>query len=81
MSQRRKPESWWKLKRAALERDGGCCFYCGSDEGLLEGDHYVPLSKGGGWELDNIVTACRSCNQRKGSLMPEEWWRVLRGEK
>jgi CRISPR/Cas system Type II protein with McrA/HNH and RuvC-like nuclease domain len=35
-------------------------------------DHVIPLSRGGwdGW--DNVVTACRSCNNRKGDDTPEE---------
>lgn len=34
-------------------------------------DHYVPLSKGGKHESENIVAACDSCNLRKGAALPE----------
>jgi HNH endonuclease len=38
----------------------------------LTRDHLVPLSRGGtnGWT--NVLTACSSCNTRKGNLLPEE---------
>src|SRR5207248_2644977 len=38
----------------------------------LARDHLVPLSRGGtnGW--NNVLTACSSCNTRKGNLLPEE---------
>ena len=29
-------------------------------------DHIVPLSKGGKWELSNLVTCCEPCNSSKG---------------
>lgn len=32
----------------------------------LTKDHVVPLRDGGRGTLDNLVSACRSCNQRKG---------------
>ena len=30
-------------------------------------DHVVPLSKGGKWVWENLVTACSKCNGKKGS--------------
>jgi 5-methylcytosine-specific restriction endonuclease McrA len=35
-------------------------------------EHIVPLSRGGRHLWTNVVTACRSCNTRKGSRTPEE---------
>ena len=49
-------------------RDGGKCVYCGNNDlAQLTIDHRVPLSRGGLTNQDNLVTACRSCNQRKGN--------------
>jgi 5-methylcytosine-specific restriction endonuclease McrA len=48
-------------------RDGYMCVYCGSSENLTV-DHIRPKSKGGGDTADNLVTACRPCNQAKGSM-------------
>ncbi len=58
-------------------RDGYRCQYCGRHRHdlrareFLTRDHVVPLSLGGenGWE--NVVTACSTCNNRKGSHLPE----------
>lgn len=34
-------------------------------------DHVIPVSKGGDiFNLDNLVSACYTCNQRKGNLTP-----------
>lgn len=55
-------------------RDSFRCQYClaagSADELTL--DHLVPSAKGGKTSWDNIVTACRSCNVRKGSRNLEE---------
>ena len=53
-------------------RDGNKCVYCGSTESLTI-DHVVPLSKGGPTTSSNCVTACRSCNQAKGSMQIDEF--------
>ena len=52
---------------AIKERDGHRCVYCGSNENLTI-DHVRPRSMGGGTTADNCVTACRTCNQAKGSM-------------
>lgn len=50
-----------------LKRDGFTCQYCGANgEGVvLHVDHIHPRSKGGGDELDNLITACIACNLGK----------------
>jgi 5-methylcytosine-specific restriction endonuclease McrA len=54
-------EDWEQL----LRKHKGRCGYCGSDTGLIEADHRVPLSRGGRNTIANILPACRSCNRRK----------------
>lgn len=58
----------WSLLRAQVfERDDYTCRYCGERNGNLECDHIQPVSKGGGHELSNLATACKSCNRRKSN--------------
>jgi 5-methylcytosine-specific restriction endonuclease McrA len=35
-------------------------------------DHVKPLSRGGDHTWDNVVSACRRCNHRKGNRLPWE---------
>jgi 5-methylcytosine-specific restriction endonuclease McrA len=48
-----------------LRRDANTCYYCGADD-ATHVDHVIAKAKGGGDELDNLVTACAQCNQLKG---------------
>ena len=60
-------------KRAKLNkfniklRDEFRCQYCGStfNHKSLTIDHVVPKSKGGSFSWDNLVAACKPCNQDK----------------
>jgi hypothetical protein len=54
-----------------FRRDNFKCQYCGSSNNLTI-DHVMPRSRGGGATWDNLVTACRHCNSRKGDLTPNE---------
>jgi 5-methylcytosine-specific restriction endonuclease McrA len=61
-------------RAAVMLRDAYTCQYCGDSPGRqnLTVDHVIPRSRGGrhGWE--NLATACKRCNQKKGSLTPDE---------
>lgn len=52
-------------------RDNYACQYCGSTSHLTL-DHVMPVSRGGKSSWENVVTACYSCNSRKGSRTPDE---------
>ena len=49
-----------------LSRDTYTCYYCSADN-ASHVDHVIPKAKGGSDDMDNLVAACASCNQRKGS--------------
>jgi hypothetical protein len=61
-----------------LERDGWCCYLCGSetprtlrgtyDDGAPEVDHVIALAAGGEHSYANSRCACRRCNLRKRDL-------------
>ncbi|MEI6847531.1 MAG: HNH endonuclease [Chlorobiaceae bacterium] len=50
-----------------LLRDGYQCQYCGTTDPPLTIDHIVPISKGGAYSWENLITACRRCNVKKGN--------------
>ncbi len=61
-----------------FSRDRRTCGYCGRRENelrprqYLTRDHILPLSRGGANTWENCVTACSSCNTKKGSRTPQE---------
>ncbi len=61
-------------KHRLFARDRHVCAYCGGHFPELEltVEHILPVSRGGRHEWTNVVTACRSCNTRKGNRRPEE---------
>ena len=63
-------------RRNVLKRDRNTCVYCGSRQDLTL-DHIIPLSKGGENSWENVVTACRRCNGRKGNRTLEQMgWKL-----
>lgn len=55
-------------------RDQFSCQYCRKKppHSQLTMDHVVPVVKGGEKSWENIVTACRPCNLKKGGRTPDE---------
>lgn len=75
-----------------FERDGYRCHYCRlpvrtdvdqNHPRRATIDHKQPRSKGGGHRPDNLVTACRRCNNEKADIPYDMylWFRhmILRG--
>ena len=60
-------------RKNVLTRDEHQCQYCGNHfrESELTIDHVIPRSKGGTNSWDNVVTACRACNQLKSNYLLE----------
>jgi len=60
-------------RRNVMFRDNFTCQYCGKRS--LTGmtiDHIIPRSLGGKTAWDNVVCACKSCNEKKGDLRPQD---------
>ena len=59
-------------------RDGYACQYCQRHKSefrnreFLTRDHILPISRGGDNSWNNVVTACSTCNHRKGNRLPRE---------
>jgi len=69
-----------RLWRAAIkEAWDNRCAYCGAtpiEDQSLTIDHVKPRSKGGQDCTSNVIPACRSCNQEKGSDEWISWFRM-----
>ena len=59
-------------RREVFARDNFTCQYCGRQTGDLTLDHVVPRHRGGAHSWENLVTACKACNHRKGGKTPDE---------
>lgn len=61
-------------RRRLFARDRGLCLYCGHtlSEASMTMDHVMPRAQKGRHHWENVVSACRSCNQKKGCRTPEQ---------
>jgi len=82
MAEGKKWNSTMNLKLRVWKRDRFTCQYCGLNmsklyklwkdkkikrsKALITVDHIIPISYGGQWTEENLVTACRECNLAKG---------------
>ncbi len=57
-----------------FRRDAQLCMYCGTRQPAreLSRDHVTPLSQGGTDSWNNVVTACKRCNNHKAGRTPEQ---------
>ena len=60
---------------AALTAAWGGCAYCGAVGTPLQKDCVLPISRGGRYELANVVPSCRSCNASKCNAEVTTWMR------
>lgn len=59
-------------RREIFIRDRFTCQYCGTHSRDLTLDHILPRHRGGRHTWDNLASACRGCNHRKGGRTPDE---------
>lgn len=65
--------TWPKRVMAVLLRDEFTCNYCGEIGLNMTADHVIPLSRGGGDEMNNLVCACAMCNRVKSNKTGDEF--------
>jgi hypothetical protein len=60
-------------RKKVWDKSGGRCWYCGVTltPWNFHVDHFMPRSKGGEDDLENLVPACQSCNLEKKDRF---WW-------
>ncbi len=65
---------WWKRKCSE-----GKCYYCKKEvlPRELTMDHIVPIIRGGRSSKNNVVPACKECNNKKKYSLPIEWEEYL----
>ena len=51
-----------------------CCAYCGDRPSFLTIDHVIPRSQNGTNDPSNLLPACKSCNESKGSRTLLTWY-------
>ena len=64
-----------------LEQWEGCkkhfnnkCAYCGELADVLHQEHFIPVSSGGAYVIENIVPACSKCNLSKNKYDFFDWY-------
>ena len=73
-----RPRSRVALSRLEVfRRDNWRCQYCGNNFQNMTVDHVLPKHLGGQHTWTNLVTACPSCNHRKGGRTIRESGMVL----
>ncbi len=62
--------AWWKNKLSKGE-----CYWCHRkfEVSELTMDHIIPIARGGKSSKNNLVVACKECNNNKKYLLPSEW--------
>jgi len=74
----------YEVREYLLQKFGHLCAYCrgASGDPVLNVEHVVPRNPEHGPtgtdRISNLVIACKTCNEAKGNLQPEEWLEELR---
>ncbi|MGE2690852.1 HNH endonuclease [Mycolicibacterium pulveris] len=63
---------------AAIKAAWSGCAYCGANDGPLQRDCVMAISRGGRYTIDNVVPACASCNTSKCNEEVTTWMRRKR---
>ena len=63
----------YEIREYLLEKYGRKCVYCKKQGIPLEIEHVIPKSRNGSSRVSNLVIACRSCNEKKGSKTASEF--------
>lgn len=72
---RKKVKELQGLREQVISEAGGLCKLLGPNCTMFAtmGAHWVPLSKGGRSEKENLRPACEHCAVDKQNMLPSEW--------
>lgn len=75
-------KSYTPTRNNIFRRDNYTCAYCIKqlESNELSVDHIIPKSRGGLNTWANLVTACKTCNERKADRTPAEAGMLLWGK-
>lgn len=59
---------------ACLDFFGHSCAYCGASGVPLQKEHFVPVTSGGDFTINNIIPVCGSCNSSKQARSFYDWY-------
>lgn len=80
MAEKKYSDSKWIARKITVfNRYNGKCFYCNGRLRIedMHMDHYVPRSKGGSYNIKNIVASCPRCNLIKNNLSHDDFLRKI----
>ena len=60
-------QEYKRNRKTVLEASAYTCHYCKGPANTA--DHIIPVSKGGGNELENLLPSCLSCNSTRKNKM------------
>ena len=62
-------------RKIIYNQAGGCCQLCGREIDYCEMtlDHIYPLSMGGKDEMENLQCTCKTCNEFKDNILPDQF--------
>lgn len=67
--------------RQVWKKSDGVCAHCGKAVSSRNRtvDHYVPKSKGGGFDIRNLLPLCKTCNSERGNteIDPKEYYKYV----
>lgn len=69
-----------KIRETVLWREKSRCAYCRCQLTMetMTLDHVVPRSKGGAFEVGNLIASCGPCNSAKGNQEGGKWSPAVR---
>ena len=62
-----------KVSWEVFRRDSYTCRYCGADDRPLTVDHVVVWEEMGPSIPMNLISSCKKCNNKRGTMRYEEW--------